>query len=46
MIFNGSELQFLKYDKKKIEQNVLYKKIIFLFLKQNICCGYSKEPSQ
>ena len=21
-------------------------KIIFLFLKQNICCGYSKEPSQ
>ena len=22
------------------------KKIIFLFLNQNICCGYSKEPSQ
>ena len=21
-------------------------KIIFLFLKQNICCGYSKEPLQ
>ena len=21
-------------------------KIIFLFLNQNICCGYSKEPSQ
>ena len=20
--------------------------LIFLFLKQNICCGYSKEPSQ
>ena len=20
--------------------------IIFLFLNQNICCGYSKEPSQ
>ena len=23
-----------------------YQKNIFLFLKQNICCGYSKEPSQ
>ena len=22
------------------------KKLIFLFLNQNICCGYSKEPSQ
>ena len=21
-------------------------KIVFLFLNQNICCGYSKEPSQ
>ena len=21
-------------------------KIIFLFLNQNMCCGYSKEPSQ
>ena len=24
----------------------VYQKIIFLFLNQNICCGYSKEPSQ
>ena len=23
-----------------------YQKIIFLFLNQNICCGYSQEPSQ
>ena len=23
-----------------------YLKIIFLFFNQNICCGYSKEPSQ
>ena len=23
-----------------------YSKAIFLFLNQNICCGYSKEPSQ
>ena len=23
-----------------------YQKIFFLFLNQNICCGYSKEPSQ
>ena len=22
------------------------RKMIFLFLNQNICCGYSKEPSQ
>ena len=25
---------------------VLTKKIVFLFLNQNICCGYSKEPSR
>ena len=24
----------------------LYKKIFILYLNQNICCGYSKEPSQ
>ena len=24
----------------------VYQKLIFLFLNQNICCGYSKEPSQ
>ena len=24
----------------------VYKKIFFSFLNQNICCGYSKEPSQ
>ena len=23
-----------------------YSKLFFLFLNQNICCGYSKEPSQ
>ena len=23
-----------------------YENLIFLFLNQNICCGYSKEPSQ
>ena len=25
---------------------VCNQKIFFLFLNQNICCGYSKEPSQ
>ena len=25
---------------------VCYEKLFFLFLNQNICCGYSKEPSQ
>ena len=29
-----------------ISQAFQLKKIIFLFLYQNICCGYSKEPSQ
>ena len=24
----------------------VYQKIFFFFLNQNICCGYSKEPSQ
>ena len=24
----------------------VYKKLIFLFLNQNICCGYTKELSQ
>ena len=26
--------------------SVCNRKIIFLFLNENICCGYSKEPSQ
>ena len=26
--------------------SVRTKMLIFLFLNQNICCGYSKEPSQ
>ena len=25
---------------------IVYQKIIFLFLNQNICCGYSKESSE
>ena len=29
-----------------LKLRVQTKKIIFLFLIQNICCGYSKEPSQ
>ena len=29
-----------------LELRVCNEKIIFLFLDQNICCGYSKEPSQ
>ena len=27
-------------------KTVCYRKIIFLLLIQNICCGYAKEPSQ
>ena len=29
-----------------LQLRVRTKKLIFLFLSQNICCGYSKEPSQ
>ena len=29
-----------------LKLRVRYRKIIFLFLIQNICCGYAKEPSQ
>ena len=37
--------------KQKINYNrplvkIELQKIFFLFLNQNICCGYSKEPSQ
>ena len=28
-----------------IKIHVHNQKLIFLFLNQNICCGYSKEPS-
>ena len=28
------------------QSRVCNKNLIFLFLKENICCGYSKEPSQ
>ena len=29
-----------------LQINVRTWKLFFLFLNQNICCGYSKEPSQ
>ena len=29
-----------------LKLRVCNKNVIFLFLNQNICCGYSKEPSQ
>ena len=31
-----------RYDMSKVS----YRKITFLFLNKNICCGYSKEPSR
>ena len=43
------------YSKERVKDNVNhdrplvmsgYQKIIFLFLNQNICCGYSTETSQ
>ena len=33
---------FLRRLKDKLSH---FRKIIFLFFNQNICCGYSKEPS-
>ena len=30
----------------ELKLRVCNTKLIFLFLNQNICCGYSKEPSQ
>ena len=30
----------------KIFEQAFNRKIVFLFLNQHICCGYSKEPSQ
>ena len=30
----------------RLKLRVRNRKIIFLFLNHNICCGYSKEPSQ
>ena len=29
-----------------LKSRVRNENLIFLFLNQNICCGYSKEPSQ
>ena len=47
--FLGKILTILQLRKKVFFLQFLYlrvctKKIVFLFLIQNICCGYSKEP--
>ena len=42
-ICHSKEYLFLKVQQKKIELKVL---IILLYLKQNVCCGYSRELSQ
>ena len=36
----------LSASKNKWLSRVYSKKLLFLYLNQNICCGYSKEPSQ
>ena len=38
-------LQFYNLE-ARTKLRVCIRKIIFLFFNQNICCGYSKEPSQ
>ena len=30
----------------KVQLRACNENLVFLFLNQNICCGYSKEPSQ
>ena len=37
---------FKKVSIRPSVKSVYQKKYFFLFLNQNICCGYSKEPSQ
>ena len=36
----------LSISKSDFQIRVRTGEIVFLFLNQNICCGYSKEPSQ
>ena len=36
----------LSISKSGLQIRVRTGKLFFLFLNQNICCGYSKEPSQ
>ena len=42
-----SDVYQVYFDSSKyFELQAFYWRLIFLFLNQNICCGYSKEPSQ
>ena len=46
-----ASIDYIDNQRRPVGRNGLYlrvcnKKIIFLFLDQNICCVYSKEPSQ
>ena len=36
----------LSVEESGLELRVRNENLIFLFLNQNVCCGYSKEPSQ
>ena len=45
-MFIVTEYAALKDANSGLELSVHIKTLIFLFLNQNICCGYSKEPSQ
>ena len=38
--------RLIQYLTSGLELRVCNENLIFLFLNQNICCGYSKEPSQ
>ena len=46
---NGEKSLFVEFVKKEVRFTCLklsVQQFFFLFLNQNICCGYSKEPSQ
>ena len=49
-IVSNSRLNMVVHDRERHISGLLLrvhnKNLIFLFLNQNICCGYSKEPSQ
>ena len=48
-VWNGSSwrqgYKFLRHAANRPPDKSAYGKLFFLFLSQNICCGYSKEPS-
>ena len=45
-IYTQSAKMYAKGNISGLQIRVYNQNIFFLFVNQNICCGYSKEPSQ